>query len=121
MRSIRLYGGLSLNDCLLQGPDWATPLIDVFNRFRLGAVAVAAVIQEMLLQIKIPEDQRDALQLLWWPDGDFQNLAVIYRLTVHPFGAASSPFCTNFVIRRRASQYGDNLPASMSASVANNF
>ncbi|VDP88951.1 unnamed protein product [Echinostoma caproni] len=66
-------------NCLLDsgsGPDWTIPLIDVLNRFRLGAVAVAADIQDMFLQIKMPEDQRDALRLLWWPDDDLQNPAV---------------------------------------------
>lgn len=64
------FQGASLNDRLLQGPDWTTPLIDVLCRFRLGLVAVAADIREMFMQVKVPVQHRDALRFLWWTDGE---------------------------------------------------
>ncbi|VDP88043.1 unnamed protein product [Echinostoma caproni] len=60
--------GIALNDRLLQGPDLTTPLTEVLCRFRLGSIAVAADIEEMFMQVKVPEGQRDALRLWWWPD-----------------------------------------------------
>ncbi|VDP89220.1 unnamed protein product [Echinostoma caproni] len=60
--------GIALNDRLLQGPDLTTPLIAVLCRFRLGSVAVDAGIEEMFMQVKVPEGQMDALRLWWWPD-----------------------------------------------------
>ncbi|VDP86931.1 unnamed protein product [Echinostoma caproni] len=65
MRAVESIGGISnaLATPARLGPDWTTSLIDVLNRFRLGIVAVAADIQETFFQM--PEDQRDALRLLW--------------------------------------------------------
>ncbi|VDP90372.1 unnamed protein product [Echinostoma caproni] len=50
--------GIALNDRLLQSPDPTTPPIEVLCRFRLGSVAVAADIEEMFMQVKVPEGQR---------------------------------------------------------------
>ena len=115
------YRGLSLNDCILQGPDWTTPLLEVLCRFRLGDVAVAADIQEMFLQVKVPSNHRDALRLLWWPNGDLNEQPVEYRMTVHPFGAVSSPFCANYALRQTACRYGSQFPPTVTTSVTDSF
>ncbi|XP_070547949.1 uncharacterized protein [Ptychodera flava] len=57
---------------------------------------------------RVPSDQqckdgdRDLLRFLWWEDGDLDKDLVEYRMTVHLFGAASSPGCANFGLQRAA-------------------
>ncbi|VDP83699.1 unnamed protein product [Echinostoma caproni] len=51
---------IALNHRLIQGPVLTTPLIEVLGRFRLGSAAAAADIDEMFIQVTVPEGQRDA-------------------------------------------------------------
>ena len=37
---------------------------------------------------------------LWWDSDDYTNKLVEYRMTVHLFGATSSPGCANFGLMR---------------------
>ncbi|WP_239110332.1 hypothetical protein [Streptococcus dysgalactiae] len=113
--------GLSLNDRLLQGPDLTTPLIGVLHHFRLDRIAVSADIQEMFLQVKVPTKHRDALRLLWWPESDMNKDAQEYRLTVHPFGAVSSPFCANYALQETAKRYEAYVSSSAVSSIPSNF
>ena len=53
-------------------------------------------------QVRLPEDQRDLLRFLWWPDGDLTQNLEEYQMNVHLFGAVSSPSCSNFALRRAA-------------------
>ncbi|CAH8665526.1 unnamed protein product [Schistosoma curassoni] len=70
-----VYQGCYLNDQLLRGPNTVNSLIGVLLRFRLGNVALAADIEEMFLQVKIPRQDRGAFRLLWWEDGDIRRTA----------------------------------------------
>nr|XP_027209100.1 uncharacterized protein LOC113802692 [Penaeus vannamei] len=96
------FQGISLNDHLLQGPDLTNALIGVILRFRQGQYAVTADIEEMFHQVKVPPEDRDVLRFLWWPGGDTSRAPVEYRMSVHVFGAKSSPSCVNFALRRTA-------------------
>lgn len=59
------YGGNSLNDVLLAGPDLLQLLFGVLVRFTEDQIAVVADIKEMFLQVKIAGQDRDSLRLLW--------------------------------------------------------
>ena len=50
----------------------------------------------------MPEGDADLLRFLWWPNGDFNQQMVEYRMVVHLFGATSSPSCANFALRKCA-------------------
>jgi hypothetical protein len=63
------YRGKSLNQELLKGPDLVSSLVGVLLRFRTGSVAVAADIEAMFHQIKVPVRDREFLRFLWWPSG----------------------------------------------------
>ena len=89
------FEGVSLNDRLYQGPDTTANLVGVLLRFRNYPVAVAADVEEMFMQVKVPESDRGALRILWWKFGDIDERLVEYQMTAHPFGATSSPFCAN--------------------------
>lgn len=96
------YSGTSLNKTLLQGPDLTNSLVGVLCRFRQQPVAITADIESMFYQVKVPEAQRDYLRFLWWPDGNITLEPKEFRMTVHLFGAISSPSCANFALRRTA-------------------
>ena len=115
------YVNVSLNDCPLQGPNLTTQLIQVLMRFRQETVAILADIQEMFLQVHVPEEHRDALGILWWPEHDLNNIPVEYRMIVHPFDAVSSPFCANYVLQRTTSGFGYLVLPQVKDAVNSNF
>jgi hypothetical protein len=94
------FMGQSLNSVLLSGPDLTNDLTGVLVRFRKHMVAVCADIQEMFLQVSVPEGDRNSLSFLWWPSEDLESTPEVYQLNVHPFGATSSPFCATYALRR---------------------
>lgn len=59
------FQGTSLNDHLYQGPNTTGNLTAVLLRFRAHPVAVVADIEEMFMQVKVPERDRGALRVLW--------------------------------------------------------
>ena len=97
-----VYRGVSLNDCLLSGPDLTSSLIGVLERFRQEPVAMISDIESMFYQVHVREEYRDMLRFLWWRDGNMNNGPETFRMRVHIFGATSSPSCCNYALRRIA-------------------
>ena len=62
----RRFAGVCLNDALLKGPDLLNNLVGVLSRFRLRRWAFVADVRGMFHQVRVPEDQRDFLRVLWW-------------------------------------------------------
>lgn len=98
------YEGVSLNDNLLSGPELTNNLIGVLCRFRKGPVAVMCDIERMFHQFHVRKEDQDYLRFLWWDDRKFQSGPSVYRMTVHLFGAASSPGCANYGLKHIAAQ-----------------
>ena len=116
-----VFGGESLNKHLLQGPNIVSGLLGILLRFRQKPVAITADVEDMFLQVKVPEMDQRALRFLWWPEGEPRHRAAEYRLTVHPFGAVSSPFCASFALKKTAILYGPEYPAAVTKAVMNSF
>ncbi|XP_057687730.1 uncharacterized protein LOC130913275 [Corythoichthys intestinalis] len=116
-----MYKGMSLNCQLLQGPDLTNSLIGVLLRFRQESVALMADIQAMFHQVKVSEKDVNFLRFLWWPQGNTEHPPVEYRMTVHLFGAVSSPSCANYALRKTADDHAGQFPAEVVATVKNNF
>ena len=111
----------SLNDRLLQGPDLTNDLLDVLMRFREGAVAFTADVEAMFYQVKVPPEDRDFLRFLWWPEGNLKMRPKTYRMTVHLFGACSSPSCASYALKRTAKEYGALFDDDAAQTISNNF
>ena len=94
------YLGISLNDMLLQGPNMINNLQHVLLRFRQEPVAFMGDVQNMFYQVKVPVKQRDFVRFFWWPGGNVNMEPKVYRMTVHLFGAVSSPACANVALRQ---------------------
>ena len=91
--------GVSLNDALYQGPDLTNNLLGVLLRFRQESIAITGDIEKMFYQVKVPPSHRNFLRFFWLSD-DLYSKPVEYRLTVHVFGAKSSPSVANFALRQ---------------------
>lgn len=96
------YKGVSLNDTLLQGPDLTSGLLGVLLRFRQEPIGIMADIRKMFYMVSVPSQHRDFLRFFWYPDGDLDQQPVEYRVSVHIFGAVSSPSIANYVLRYTA-------------------
>ena len=77
------YKGISLNGECKQGPNLTNDLIGVLLRFRQYRYALTGDIQDMYLQVSIPETQRNVLRYLWH---DADGTVVENRMKSHLFG-----------------------------------
>ena len=111
----------SLNDKLVRGPDLMNSLIGVLIRFRKELVVLVADVEQMFHQVKVHPEHRDALRFLWWPNGDLDQDPVPYQMTVHIFGAKSSPCCANFCLRQTAVEFGHLFEPGESQIVQDSF
>ncbi|CAC5379108.1 unnamed protein product [Mytilus coruscus] len=86
------WGGVSLNNELLQGPNLANNLKGVLVRSRQDNIAVIGDIESMFYQDKVPRYNKDCLRYYWWIDENPTE----YRMSVHLFGATSLPSGCNY-------------------------
>ena len=115
------YKGESLNDHLLAGPDLTNNLVGVLCRFRQEPYAFIGDIEGMFHQFKVEKRQRDFLRFLWWDEGNFKEDPTEYRMTVHLFGARSSPACANYGLKKVANDNEDEFGPDVANLVRKNF
>ena len=79
-------------------------------------------IEGMFHQVKVKEEYRDWSRFLWWEDGDLTKEPKEYRMTVHLFGATSSPGCANFTLPKcTANDFEEEFGASAADFLHNDF
>ena len=115
------YRGSSLNDQLLQGPDFTNSLVSVLTRFRQENVALMSDVEAMFHQVNVKPDDCSALRFLWWPSGDLSLEPEEYVMTMHLFGGVSSPSCANYALRKTADDNKANFAAEIVNSGKRNF
>jgi hypothetical protein len=115
------FHGTSLNRELLQGPDLTNKLIGVMLRFRLGPIALMTDIEGMFHQVRVAREDVDFLRFLWWPDGYITKELIDHRMTVHIFGAVSSPSCATFALLKTAEDNQHDYPAEVVDTVRQSF
>ena len=115
------FNGTSLNQQLLQGPDFLNNLVGVLRRFRKERIALVSDVESMFHQVRVdPKDQR-FLRFLWWPQGNTNLSPEEYCMKVHLFGATSSPSCANFSLLQTAADNCDSYDPSVINTVRENF
>ena len=62
-------------------------------------------IEGMFHQVAVNPENRNVLRFLCGDNGNFDSHPTEYRMTVHLFGATSSPGFTNFALKKTASDY----------------
>ena len=95
----------SLNECLNPGPTLQNRLFHVLTRNRARCVALCGDIKQAFLQIRIREEERDALRFLW--DG------TTYCFTRALFGLNSSPFLLNGVLKEHFETWASREPQAV--------
>lgn len=80
-----------------------------------------ADIQDMFHQVKVAQDNQDFLRFLWWPEGDLNQELVEYRMTVHLFGAVSSPSCACYALRKTAEDNQSSFSDEVNGTINRNF
>lgn len=113
--------GVSLNDHLMTGPDLLQSLPGVLMRFRQHRVAVCADIREMFMQVKVRDEDRDALRYLWRGDRRDNAPPDEYRMTSLIFGATCSPAIAIYVKNRNAERHAATHPEAVSAIIRNHY
>lgn len=58
--------------------------------------------------MQVPD--RDYLRFLWWKDRNLSTEPQEFRMKVHLFGAASSPGCANYGLKRLAKENESLFP-----------
>ena len=100
--------GKSLNKALMQGPDLTSKLVGVLIIFREDSIALTADIKAMYHQVRVKRENRNALKFLWWPNGRLDQDPLVYRMSVHLFGALSSPSCASFCLHQALKRLEEN-------------
>lgn len=92
---------ISLNDCLVQGPNLVNDLVKVLINFRLGKFAIISDISKAFLKINLKHDyDKNHLRFLWYKNyKDTTQGLVTYRFKVVPFGATSSPSLLSLTLK----------------------
>ena len=62
----------------------------------------------MYHQVRVKREDRNALELLWWPNKKLDQDPFVYRMAVHLFGASSSPSCASFCLQQVLKRLKEN-------------
>ncbi|KAM4561412.1 uncharacterized protein V3H82_015431 [Fundulus diaphanus] len=115
------FGGTSLNQHLLQGPDLTSSLVGVLTRFRQESIAVMADVEAMFYQVAVQEEDTNLLRFLWWPEGNHQKELAEFKMKVHIFGATSSPSVATYAMQKCAADFEDEFGQEAAITVKKNF
>jgi hypothetical protein len=98
----------SLNDCLYAGPPLQNLLWSILVRSRFYPVLLTGDLEKAFLQVRIKEEERDALRFFWRSPG--QDKTLIYRFTRALFGLTCSPFLLGGVISQHLKSWELKYP-----------
>ena len=84
-------------------------------------MAVMVDIEVLFQQVKVPNDQCSFLKFLWWKDCDTNKEIIDYEMTAHVFGGASSKSCSNFALKKAASDNRHEYASDVAGILERNF
>ena len=97
---------MSINDCLLTGPNLIPKLFDVVIRFCWNNIAITADIEKAFLMISINCSDRNLLRFLWLKEpGNVNSEVCHFRFNRLVFGLLPSPAVLGSVISHHLSKY----------------
>ena len=101
----------SLNECLHSGPSLQNKLWDVLVQQRAFPVMVSADIRQAFLQIRVRENERDALRFHWRRSE--MDVVETFRFARVLFGLAPSPYVLEGVLESHLDAWADRYPAEV--------
>ncbi|XP_057366727.1 uncharacterized protein LOC130687571 [Daphnia carinata] len=111
--------GTSLNKNLLRGPNYLLNLLGIILRFRKHQIPISSDIEKMYHQVLVPDEDQDAFRFLYRSPNS-TSPPLTYRMTVHVFGAVSSPSTCLFALNKTAEDNKTKFPDA-AASVKTSF
>ena len=78
-------------------------------------------IEAMFHQVKVIDTQCSFLKFLWWDDSDISKDIMDYDMTVHDSGGSSSLSCSNFALRKTATDNEELYGKDVAAILERNF
>ena len=109
------FGGVSLFDNLMAGPDLLQSLIGIIFRFREKKIALTADVEAMFLQVTIPPADFKVPRFLWREN--ITDPISMYEYGRHIFGAKGSPTCVNYSLQQVGRDSRDDI--EMAAKLIN--
>ena len=103
------YEAPSLNECLNPRLPLQNQLWSVLVRARFHPVVIAGDIKQAFLQVRIREDERDALRFHWLKDLNSQTVEAL-RFTRALFGFTCSPFLLGGVVQHLLESCREKYP-----------
>ena len=102
---------ISLNDCLIEGPNLVNDLIKILLRFRLDRYAILGDISKAFLHINLKLDyDKNFLRFLWYKDPNCPEKGLVtFRFKVLLFGANCSPSILALTLQNHLSRFPDSF------------
>ena len=93
-----------MNECLERGPSLQNLLWNVVVRNRIKPIALAGDIKKVFLQVRIREEEKDALRYHWIKDVQTEEVETL-RFCRALFGLTQSPFLLGGTIEQHLASY----------------
>ncbi|CAB3981753.1 Hypothetical predicted protein [Paramuricea clavata] len=94
-------------------PYLLNPLFGVLLRLRQGRIALCSDIKDMLLQMRVVEEDLPALRFLYRDSKDEEPS--VYQCVRRPFGERSATTCANYTMKRNAVVFQQQYPTAAEA------
>ena len=101
--------GLSLNKCLMSGPDLMNSLFGILLNFRSEPIAFMSDVTSMFHCFYVADRFRNYQRFIWGDDGTHKGSPVEWQMNVLFFGATSSPAAAQFAFRKTAEVNKDRI------------
>lgn len=112
--------GISLNDCLLTGPDLYNSLQTILLNFRIKKYAFTSDIKEMFLQVRVRKEDCYSQRILW--RGMDRNVEPdIYEIMVVFFGSTCGPCLAQEAKNRNARDFSEAFPEASEAIIRHHY
>ena len=104
--------------CLLIGPPLQKDMIQILLRFRIHHIKFFSDIEKAFYRVQLHKDDRDFVRFLWLSDDDDPDSNFdIYRFKAVPFGARSSPFILNSVIKKHLHDHSSPISGDIESDI----
>ena len=113
--------GKSRNQELLTGLNLTNSIVGVLTRFRQGEVAFMVDIESMYYQVRVSEHQQSFIKFLWWDNHNIEEEPSDFAMCAHVFGGVSSASCSNYALKRSATDNADQYGQEAEEVVRSNF